>query len=292
MDENLAVGTASRSHLHGIYNATYLAQWSRTGKPVERIADFGQAFTHFVQNGRRPGEAQHEYRHQHFGEPFRIGPSLWGDDGRPFALQSGPTALIVYVPKGQERWYVRRLEVMMVVPRLDIVDAVLVDGEQVDEYEGPPEGTVVVCSGNAALGLRFAACDPELCSPQLRVERMRDHLFVGLRLVDFPEQRELPEPIYRRYGAAIGAELRYAPTDQEVATLVQDIRNADLTDTWRMADFGGPREVCFCVAGKRLYGRFDPIGETWLRRDVPEPTGRMQRIVWNARDPLGKGSSE
>lgn len=221
MDDNLAVGSATRSHLHAQQNGTYVAQWSRTGKPVETLSDLGQAFTRFVQNGQRPGKETHTFANYHLGPTQTSGAKLWPDGGRPFALQSGPTALIVYVPNGRERWSVKRLETFMVLPRLNTVDAVLVDGLAVDEYEGAPGKSVVVRSGNAALGLRFSACDVELTQPRLLVERSRDHLFVGLRLVDYPDERELSALEYRRYAATIGAELRYAPTSADLGRLVK-----------------------------------------------------------------------
>ena len=280
MDEQLAVGTATRSHLHGLYNATYVAQWTRTGERVERLSDLGQAFTRFAQNGRRPGE-DNQYHNQQAGNTADFHKYLWADDGRPFALQSGPTALIAYVPKKQERRTVKTLEAMMVVPRLDTVDAVLVEGKVVDTYEGPPDGAVVVRSGKVALGLRFTACDSELCPAKLVVERTNDHLLVGLRLVDFPEARELPEAEYRRYAATIGAELRYAPTDAAVASLVKDMANAGITDEWETQDFGGPRRVAFSVGETQLYGRFEPISETWLCRTAPEPPGRIHNIEFH-----------
>jgi hypothetical protein len=283
MDEHRAIGSASRPHVHGMQSAAYLAHWTRTGEPVERIDDLGIAYTHFVQNGRRPGEA-HRYRNHHHGQVVDAGPALWADDGRPAVLQSGPTALIVYVPKGQERQWVRTLELFMAVPRLDTVDAVLVDGQAMEEdlYEGDPGASVVVRSGKAALGLRFAACDPSLSSPRLRIERSRNHLFVGLRLVDFDEERELPEKLYRRYGASIGAELRWAPTDDDMTRLVDDMRDAVLTDDWWMGgapnDLGGPRRVRFTVADKTLRGRHAPVAETWLGREVPPAEGNIVEV--------------
>ena len=206
---------------------------------------------------------------------------MWADGGRPFALQSGPTALILYVPRGRERWFVQRLEAFMAVPRLDTVDEVLVDGAPVEEYEGNPDQSVVIRSGNAAMGLRFAACDAELTTPRLVVERSCDHLLVGLRLVEYEEERELSALEYRRYAATIGAELRYAPTPDEVEQLVQDMKNSSLKDEWDMAFLGGHREVDFQVAYKRLYGRFDPISESWLRKILPEPAGDRLRLTYD-----------
>ena len=281
MDEHLAVGTGSRGHVHAMQSATYLAQWSRTGRPVEKLSDLGQAFTRFTQNGRRPGDPQQVYRSHHRGHSFTIGKPLWADDGRAFALQSGATALVVYVPKGQERRFVQSLEAMMVVPRLDTVDAVLVNGEAVEEYEGAPDGAVVVRSGRCALGLRFAACDPNLTTPRLVVERCQDHLLVGLRLVAFDDERELAELEYRRYGASVGAELRYTPEERDVSALMKDMLEAEVLDHWRMAIQGGPREVAFRVGDKRLYGRFAPVAETWLRRILPEPGGSHHRLTFN-----------
>ena len=170
----------------------------------------------------------------------------------------------------------------MTIPRLNTVDAVLVDGQLVDECEGTPGQSVVVRSGDAALGLRFTVCDAELTTPRLIVERSRDHLLVGLRLVDFPEERELSALEYRRYAATIGAELRYAPTNADLERLVQDTKKSSLVDTWEMALLGGHREVEFQVAGKRLYGRFDPISESWLRTIIPAPAGET---LWLSYDP-------
>jgi len=285
MDEDVAVGTASRSHLHGMYNATYLAQWTRTGQPVAKLDDLGQAYTRLSQNGRRPGQNEYRYRNHHRGKTMVLNASYWGDDGRPFALQSGPTALIAYVLKGQERWHVRTLEVFVVVPRLDTVDDVLVDGRSVHEYKGGPASAVVVRSGNVGLGLRFAVCDQKLCDPRLLVERTNDHLLVGLKLVKFDSERELPETEYRRYGAVIGAELRCLPDESSLSTLVHDMTESELSDHWRMATQGGPREIAFRVGDTRLYGRFEPIAETWLRRDVPAPAGDVHRITWGDPGP-------
>ena len=163
MDNNLAVGTASKAHVHGMQNGNYIAQWTRTGKPVERLSDLGQAFSRFVQNGKRPGtDVRNLYRNHHHGGNFDIGLKLWGDNGRPFAMQSGPTASIIYLPKGQERWTVQTLEAFMVFPRLNTIDDVIINGIQsVDTYQGSAEGSVVVRSGNASLGLRFVACDSD-----------------------------------------------------------------------------------------------------------------------------------
>ena len=280
MDDNLAVGTASQTHVHGMQNGNYIAQWTRTGKPVERLLDLGQAFSRFVQNGKRPGtDVRNLYRNHHHGGDFDIGPKLWGDDGRPFAMQSGPTALILYLPKRQERWTVQTLEAFMVFPRLNTIDEIIINGIQsVDNYQGLAEDTVVVRSGNASMGLRFVACDPELTTPNLVVERRNDHLFVGLRLVEFNDMCELPESIYRRYGATIGAELRYTPEEKDVKRLIDDLSVARLTDQWEMATFGGPQEVEFQISTTRLYGRFDPISESWLRQTVTEPDGYIQKI--------------
>lgn len=284
MDERLCVGTATRSHGHGMQNATYYAAWTRTGQPVERLDDLGVAFTRFIQNGRRPGERQYKYRNHFNGYTMVINSCYWADDGRPFAVQSGPTALIVYVPKGQERLYVRSLEVMLVCPRVDTVDAVLVDGRPVDPkgYEGNPAASVVVRSGAASLGLRFCAVDPSLTQPKLHVETCRDHLFVGLELVAFPHERELPESEYRLYGASIGAELRWTPDAASVHRLIEDMGASELTDSWWMGDpphaCGGPRKVSFQVGSKRLEGRFAPVAETWLSRNVPRPEGEIRQI--------------
>jgi len=283
IDENITVGTANRSHLHGMQNATYLAQWSRTGKPVETLDDLGQAFTRFIMNRRRPGAEEYVYPNHHIGRTLTIGKVMWADDGRPFALQSGPTALVAYIPKEQERWTVQTLEMMLVVPRLDIVDAVLVDGQPVEEYEGSPDGSVVIRSGLAALGARFAVCDPELTAPRLIVERTRDHLLVGLHLVAFEERRELSRAVFRRYGGAMGLELRYAPTQADLDALVADMAAADLSDAWHMAAEGGPRVLQFRVTDKTLYGRFDPISESWLARKTPPHPGYVKQIQFEER---------
>lgn len=281
MDENLSVGSATRSHLHAMQNGTYIAQWTRTGKPVEKLTDLGQAYTHFVQNGQRPGNEWHVYHNYHGGYELGVGPKMWADGGRPFALQSGPTALILYTPRGRERWFVQRLEAFMAVPRLNTVDEVLVDGVPVDEYEGAPDGSVVIRSGNAAMGLRFAACDAELTTPRLVVERVRDHLLAGLRLVEYEEERELSPLEYRRYAATIGAELRYAPTSSDLERFVRDMKESSLRDEWDMAFLGGHREVEFQLAGQRLYGRFEPISESWLRIITPPPAGEMIRLTFD-----------
>ena len=179
----------------------------------------------------------------------------------------------------------RTLEVFVVVPRLDTVDDVLVDGRSVHEYKGGPASAVVVRSGNVGLGLRFAVCDQKLCDPRLLVERTNDHLLVGLKLVKFDSERELPETEYRRYGAVIGAELRCLPDESSLSTLVHDMTESELSDHWRMATQGGPREIAFRVGDTRLYGRFEPIAETWLRRDVPAPAGDVHRITWGDPGP-------
>ncbi len=282
MDEHLSVGTATRSHVHAMQNATYVAQWTRTGEAVKQLRDLGQAFTRFIQNGRRPGQPSYKYRNHHRGETLVMNGCLWADDGRPFALQSANTALILYVPKGQERKYVQSLEMMAVVPRLDTVDAVLVNGSPVDVFKGPAWSTVVVRSGCASLGLRFAPCSPCETEPRLVVERRNDHLLVGLRLAAFTHERELPESEYRRYAGSIGAELRYTPTDDAVEKLVSDMDTSELLDTWWAGEspvaFGGPRCVRFAVGGAVLSGRFAPVAETWLARRTPPPEGRCVRI--------------
>ena len=54
------------------------------------------------------------------------------------------------------------LEAFMVFPRLNTIDDVIINGIQfVDTYQGSAEGSVVVRSGNASLGLRFVACDSD-----------------------------------------------------------------------------------------------------------------------------------
>ena len=276
LDENLAVGTASRSHLHGLQNATYLAQWTRTGKRVEKLKDLGQAFTHFIINNKRPGDSEHVYRNHHRGATMRIGPCLWGDDGRPFALQSGPTALVAYVPKGQERWAVRSLEMFAVLPRLDTIDGIFVDGAAYNGQRTNPSDSVVIRSGNVALGMRFDACDPALTNPELIIEEANDWLLVGLRLASWREERDLPERTHRRYGGSMGLELRYAPGEDALAAFVQEMKASSLNDCWEMAVQGGPRELAFRVGGKELYGRFDPIGECWLRRRLPPAPRRTE----------------
>ena len=287
MDRNLAVGTATRPHGHGMQNASYLAQWTRTGEPISQLADLGHAFTRFIQNDRRPGTGGYKYRNHLNGYTMMMNKAYWADDGRPFAFQSGPTALVTYVPKGQERAYVKSLEAAVVVPRLNTVDTVLVDGDRVrGGHEACPSSSVVVRSGKVSLGLRFCAVDPTLYMPVIRVELSNDHLLVSLRLVDFDRERELPESEYRRYAASIGAELRFTPTEDEVQRLVNDMKLASLTDTWWMGNppvnFGGPRMVCFRVAGKELRGRFAPVGETWLSRHAPAPEGHIERIIFQA----------
>ena len=284
MDDHLAVGSASRSHAHGMQNATYLAQWTRTGEPVETLNDLGQAYTRFIQNGRRPGVQGQAYRNHHRGVMFVAPPSLWADDGRPFVLQSGPTALILYVPKGQERRYVRSLEAMMVVPRPETVDAVLVDGAALDEGEAEAASPVVVQSGAVSLGLRFAVCDPALTAPRLVVERRPHHLMIGLRLLEFEFERELPESEYRRYGASIGAVLGHTPTPEARALFVEMLRASELSDGWSMGanpgDLGGPRTVRFKADEAELSGRFAPVAETWLRRMIPPAPGEIREIRW------------
>jgi len=286
MDENLAVGSASRSHLHAMQNGTYIAQWTRSGKPVEKLSDLGQAFTRFVQNGQRPGNETHSYRNYHGGYTLQFGAKLWADGGRPFALQSGPTALILYVPRGRERWFVQRLEAFMVFPRLETIDEVLVDGVAVEQYEGSPDQSVVVRSGKVAMGLKFAACDTTLTSPRLIVEHSRDHLLVGLRLVEYPEERELSALEYRRYAATIGTELRFTPTEKSVQHLLQDMKQSSLTDEWDMAFLGGHREVDFRIAEKKLYGRFEPMAETWLRKITTPPDGSQLQLAYDRKEYL------
>ena len=280
MDANTAVGTASRSHLHGMQSAVYVAQWTRTGKPISAVDDLGQAFTHFIQNGRRPMESVYRHRNHHLGHTHVWGPTSWAEDGRPFALQSGPTAVVLYVPKEQERWFVTRLEMFVVLPRLARVDDVLVDGKSINEYEGGPGGVIVIRSGNAALGLQFTACDPSLTSPSLVVERCRDHLLVGLRLFSSDTEQELSAESYRRYGGSIGASLSYTPERRDYEAFVDEMQGSRLTDSWEMSAFGGPREVSFRTVSHELYGRFDPISETWLRTRVPDAPGYEHRTRW------------
>ena len=215
---------------------------------------------------------------------MEVGAKLWGDGGRPFALQSGPTSLILYVPRGRERWYVQRLEAFMVFPRLDTIDEVLIDGVAVDQHDGSPHDSAMVRSGNVAMGLRFAPCDAELTTPRLIVERSRNHMFVGLRLVDFEKEQELSALEYRRYAATIGAELRYVDSADKVDRLVQDMKRSVLTDDWEMAYLGGHREVDFRAADTRLHGRFEPMAETWLRRIVPTPAGDVLKLKYDRNE--------
>ena len=84
---------------------------------------------------------------------------------------------------------------------------------------------------------------------------------------------ELPELIYRRYGATIGAELCYIPEEKDVRKLIEDLSIARLTNQWEMAIFGGPQEVEFQIGNTQLYGRFEPISESWLCREVTDPVG-------------------
>jgi hypothetical protein len=130
---------------------------------------------------------------------------------------------------------------------------------------------VAPCSGLAALGARFAVCDPELTAPRLIVERTRDHVLVGLHLATFEEPRELSRAVFRRYGGAMGLELRFAQTQADLDALVADMAAADLSDAWRMEDEGSPRVLHFRVGDKTLYGRFDPISESWLAPWIHEP---------------------
>ena len=233
MDAHLSVGTASRPFGHGMQTAAWVAQWTRTGNPVAKLEEFGQAFTRFAQNGRRPGDDRIAYRNHFNGTTINIGKVLWAEDGRAFAFQSGPTALVLYVPKAQERRWISALDCAVVVPRLDTVEEVLVDGQPVnDGFDGPADASVVIRSGVASLGVRFVAVDPSLVTPRLRVERVNNHLIVAIRLVEFPHERELPESVYRRYGASVGTELRFTPTADDVARLVHDMRESTLTDGW------------------------------------------------------------
>lgn len=282
LDKHFAVGTASRSHVHAMQNGTYIAQWSRTDEPVTEMRNLGQAFTRFAQNGRRPG-GHNLYRNHQRGESIRTNKSLWADDGRPFALQSGPAALILYTPKSQERRYMRSLEMFMAIPRLGVVDEVLIEGEPVGVgYEGAADGSVVLRSGCISLGLRFAACDRALTEPVLVVEECHDHLLIGLRLVQYPEERELGEGVYRRYGGSIGSFVCHTPNQAAVDAFMESMRAAILTDRWWMGDapvaLGGPREVALSVDGRTLRGRYAPVAETWLSQRVPVPAGNRVEI--------------
>ena len=286
MDERVCVGTASRSHLHGMQNATYYACWSRGEKPVQKLNDLGVAFSRFIQNGQRPGKTGYRYRNHLNGYTMMMNSCYWADDGRPFAFQSGSTAVILYVPKAQERLYVSSLEMFMVFPRLDTIDGVYVDGKRLNElaYDGQPDVTVVVRSGVVSMGMRFRATDDTLTSPRMRVEVVNDHLLVGLKLVEFLSERELPESEYRRYGGTIGAELRFTPDTVSFEQLVQDMRESSLKDTWWMGAFpqafGGPRKICFQVGEKRLWGRFAPVAETWLARHAPTAAGNVRYVLY------------
>ena len=129
--------------------------------------------------------------------------------------------------------------------------------------------------------IKSGAVSAELTAPRLVVERCRDHLLVGLKLVDYPNERELSALEYRRYAAVIGAELRYVPTSAELDRFMQDMKEASLEDEWDMSLLGGHREVEFLLAKKRLYGRFDPISESWLRTIVPAPVGKTLRLSYD-----------
>jgi hypothetical protein len=277
MEENIALGTSTRPHIHNLQGACYVAQWSRTGKVVDGLENLGQAYTKYVQNGRLPGDCVDHFNH-HLGGVYRSRPCLWPESGMAYALQSGPTALVTYVPKAQERWMVRRLDGMMVFPRLNTIDAVLVDGEEVSSYLGKPDVGILVRSGKASLGFRMAWCDHELCNPRVFVEEARDHLMVGLRIADFEHESEISEHVYRRYGISIGAEIRWTPTDSCVDRMLDDLEESELSDSWPMGIFGGHREVSFRIDETRLYGRLDPVSGTWLGRDVPDSEGRVERI--------------
>ena len=289
MDENLAVGSASRHHLHGMQSGTYVAQWTRTGEPVEKINDLGQAFTHFTQNGRRPcQEKPLIYRNHHFGNDLVTDKRQWADDGRHSSLQSGPTTLTTYIPKEQERWQVQRLEMFMVFPRLDTTDDVLVDGKPVNlPYKGSPKGAVAVLSGKAVMGMRFAPCqwidwhepNPEM-TPQLIIEEANDHLLVGLRLVDFDEERELPELIYRRYAASIGSTLAFVPNRSDLDAFLETLRDSTINDIWNMGGMGGHRTLRYRFGDTELSGRYEPISESWLRRRIPRPAGAYHITEW------------
>ena len=277
MDENLSVATATKTHVHGMQNGNYIAQWTRTGQPVRTLSDLGQAFARFVQNRRRPGQPNYYLNHHH-GQPIGTSAKLWGDDGRPSAIQSGSTAVIVYQPKRQERWTVQQLEMFVVVPRLDTVDQVLVGGKRVENYAGKANQAVVICSGLASLGLRFMVTDASHTDPQLIVERCNNHLLVGLKLVDYSQPTELLESVFRRYGGCIGTELRYTPTQDAVNQLMSDMIQSELGDEWEMAVFGGHREIEFQLGDKHFIGRFDPISESWLDRQFPVAIGHHQKI--------------
>ncbi len=278
MDENLSVATATKTHVHGMQNASYIAQWTRTGESVKTLSDLGQAFVRFVQNQRRPGQTN-RYLNHHHGQPIEISPKLWADDGRPSAVQSGSSAVIVYQPKRQERWTVERLEMFVVLPRLDTIDQILVNGKTiVGNYIGEPYQSVVIRSGLVSLGVKFTATDTAYTNPLLIIESSSNHLLVGLKLVEFTRPTELPESVFRRYGGCIGTDLRYTPTQKSVDQLVLDMTQACLADKWEMAVFGGHREIKFQIGNKNLMGRFEPISESWLDRRFPLATGHHEKI--------------
>ncbi len=283
MDENLSVATATKTHVHGMQNASYIAQWTRTGKPVETLSDLGQAFARFVQNRRRPGQPNYYLNHHH-GQPIGTSAKLWADDGRPSTIQSGSTAVIVYQPKRQERWTVEQLEMFIVVPRLDTIDQILVNGKIVKDYVGEASQAVVIRSGMVSLGLKFSATDFSHTNPILIVEQSNNHLLVGLRLVEYSQPTELMESVFRRYGGCIGADLRYTPTQDAVDRMMSDMTQSHLTDEWEMAVFGGHREIEFQIGDKKFSGRFDPISEFWLDRQFPEPIGHQKKIEMTKRE--------
>ena len=100
-------------------------------------------------------------------------------------------------------------------------------------------------------------------------------------LVDFSEEQELSALEYRRYAATIGSELRDTPKTKHVARLIDDMKQSTLSDQWDMAFLGGHREVNFQIDKKQLYGRFEPIAETWLRKKTQTPIGNHLQLTYN-----------
>jgi len=87
--------------------------------------------------------------------------------------------------------------------------------------------------------------------------------------------------VYVSDGAGLALVVAREPASADLERLVQDMKASSLTDVWDMSLLGGHREIEFQVAGKRLYGRFDPISESWLRTIVPTPAGETFQLSFD-----------
>jgi len=259
-----ALGSASRPFIHGQQTAILFGQWLRTEKErVEELGDLGTLFVRAIQNGRRPGRPN-VYRNWHRGETVEFGASYWADDGRAFALQSGPRALVLYQPKRRERRWFQSLEVAVAIPRLETIDEIRWERSPIAPdarlIQGDP---VVIVSGKVAVALRLRATHPELREIPLRFETAADHLLFLLPLVDLGREREMEPSALLRYSSSLTVDIREIDSRYALEAFEEELIEQAVWD-----DFVGLslREVGFTGAGFKISGLFDQVEEQWKNR--------------------------